>query len=571
MIINGYELKYSKEQLEEMVTSKAMSFELISKEDNGYQFLLEGDKKAIEHLVVAAKIMNIVSMEQDHPLNLVQKKALEESAKNSEHASFALKLFNSFGGVEGNNAVDAENIEIFKGISGLKGKNFYPVDMKVEEFHKILISMIDDDKAEEVRKILSSRTMVRRDGQILKAIDYVDYFSEEFGQIADELEKASKLVSDSIFSEYLILQAKAFRKADPVLDMHADMKWAEMQDTKLEFTVGRENYDDSMSSSVLENIELKGLLEKNNIEVISKDMIGIRVGIVNKEGTDLILRFKNEMTSLVGLMPLCEQYEQSIGGSEGVNQTMVDVDLIALTGDYAQCRGGVTTAQNLPNNDKLSIKNGGGRRNAYHRQVRQAVDKEQEKKILDKLVSKDLYQYYDSEAYHLFVIGHENGHSFGPNSSYQDSLGKHKHVIEELKADVVSLAFMGEYEKNGTIDKKTLYEVFLTFVVKGLFLLAVPAYSHPHRIAELIIFNRMIKDGVVSFDNDKKLQMDFDKVTLSMRELLKEVVSVQLSKSPSKADVFIKENSVWGKESKRIASFREGLGVKPYKILNSHF
>lgn len=55
-----------------------------------------------------------------------------------------------------------------------------------------------------------------------------------------------------------------------------------------------------------------------------------------------------------------DAYRQSILDGEELKQTMVDVDLADLEGDYAQCRGGITTAQNLPNNDKLSVKTGGG-------------------------------------------------------------------------------------------------------------------------------------------------------------------------------------------------------------------
>ena len=74
---------------------------------------------------------------------------------------------------------------------------------------------------------------------------------------------------------------------------------------------------------------------------------------------------------------------------------MVDADIAALTGDYALCRGGITTAQNLPNNDKPALQHGGGRRNVYHRQVRASVDKNQTQKILDVLVAPELHQYYD--------------------------------------------------------------------------------------------------------------------------------------------------------------------------------
>ena len=42
---------------------------------------------------------------------------------------------------------------------------------------------------------------------------------------------------------------------------------------------------------------------------------------------------------------------------------------------------------------------------------------------------------------HPFTIGHENGHSLGPKEGCE-ALGKYKSIIEENKADMVSLAMI---------------------------------------------------------------------------------------------------------------------------------
>ncbi|MFV0626824.1 MAG: hypothetical protein ACK5N8_05705 [Alphaproteobacteria bacterium] len=572
MKINGYEIALSEDFLDDALKNKTAKIELISKDFEGYKTLAEGDKKALEHLANAARILNNVSLEQDHHLNLVQKKALEEAAKESDYARKTLAFFNSFNGVEGSNGIDKEHIEIFKDIHGFAGRNFYPQDLTVEAFHKILLEMFAQNRVEEIKKILSARTMIRREGNFLKAIDYVIYFEKEFKQAADELEKASKLVTNKDFSEYLSLQAAALRHSDENLDAKADAKWATLQDTELEFTLGRENYDDEMTPTIFENEKLKRLIEEHHIEATSKDMLGVRVGIINKKGTDLILTFKNHMSELVNLMPYADKYEQNVCGDEGLKQTMVDVDLVELKGDYAQCRGGITTAQNLPNNDKLSVKQGNGRRNAYHRQVRMSKDDEKTTKILDKLVGKELHEHYDRGdlADHLFVIGHENGHSFGPNSSYQNALGKYKHIIEEHKADVISITFMPEYVKAGVIDEKTLKQVYTSWVAGRLFMRAEAKFDHPHRVADLMQFNYLLEHGVTSFDEEGKLHINFEIFNSVMKAFLAETIEVQLSKSPKVAADFIEKYGKWGKESARIAKFLQELGLKPYKDIRSY-
>ena len=76
------------------------------------------------------------------------------------------------------------------------------------------------------------------------------------------------------------------------MDMLADQHWAVLQDCPLEFTLSRENYDDEITPTIFDNKELNERLNNAGIEVNPKDTLGARAGIVNKEGTDLILKFK---------------------------------------------------------------------------------------------------------------------------------------------------------------------------------------------------------------------------------------------------------------------------------------
>lgn len=570
MKINGYELNQSEEKLDEMINNQMREIELISPEFDGYKNLPESEKQALAHLVAAAKILNEVSLVQDHPLNSTLKAGLEEAAKTSSHAAKALRIFNTFNGVTGLNGLDPEPIQIFKDVKGFPGRGFYPADLSVEEFHKIIKSMLEKGKIDEVRNILSNRTMVRRFGEELKGYDYTEFFAKEFSQIANELEVAAHYSKDEPFKDYLGWQAQALLQNNEDMDMLADKHWAVLQDSPLEFTLSRENYDDEMTPTICENEELKAMLDDLDIEVNSKDMLGMRVGVVNKKGTDLLLTFKEQMKHLAKLMPFADKYTQNVTKGDELKQTMVDVDLVALTGDYAQCRGQITTAQNLPNDDKLSIKTGGGRRNVYHRQVRMSVDKEATKKKLAALVAENLHQYYNPEADHIFVIGHENGHSLGPDSSFKNSLGLYKHTIEENKADVVSIAMMPEYVKAGIIDEKTLKEVYTTWIIR-MFLKSRPQLIQPHRVGDLIHFNYLLEHGAISFNADNKLEINFEKLPAVMNQILEETIAIQLSKSPEKAKSFIDKYSTWSDIHQYIAKTLVEIGIKPYIELRTYF
>lgn len=570
MKINGFELALSEEKLDNIINKEMRQIELVSREFESYKALPENEKKALTHLVRAAEIMNNVAMEQDHPLNLSIKKALEEAAPKNSHAAKTLRVFNTFKGVSGLNGLDAEPICFFEDVKAYPGRNFYPYDLSADEFHNIIKSMLEQGKVNEVKKILSQRTMVRRAGAELKGIDYTEYFAKDFSSIANELELAAHHTKDEALKEYLGWQAQALLQNNEDMDKLADTHWAELQDCQLEFTVSRENYDDELTPTICENKELKTMLDDLGIEITSKDMLGIRVGIVNKKGTDLLLTFKEQMKKLAAIMPYADKYRQEVASGDEVKQTMVDVDLVYLSGDYAQCRGQITTAQNLPNDDKLSIKTGGGRRNVYHRQVRMSQDKEALKKKLEALVSEELHQYYNPEADHIFVIGHENGHSLGPDSSFKNSLGLYKHTIEENKADVVSIALMPEYVKAGVISEKTLKEVYTTWIIR-MFLKARPQLIQPHRVGDLIHFNYLIEHGAISFDESGKLKIDFVKLPAVMNKILSETIEIQLSKSPDKAKDFIEKYSAWGDIHNHIAKVLKEIGIKPYIEIIANF
>ncbi len=571
MKINGFKINISEEDLQTRLTAQMRQIELIDEQHDAYKNLTDGDKKALQYLVNAARIMNDVALEMDHPLNLVQKQALETAAAESDYAANALKLFNSLNGVAGSNGLDEKPVEIFAGIHQFEGRNFYPNDLDIVELKKIIGQMLDDGQVDEVKKILSARTMVRRDGNVLKAIDYTEYFADEFSEIANELECAAHFASDELFKDYLGWQAQALLQNNEDMDILADKHWAKMQDTPLEFTISRENYDDKLTPQLFADAELCARLNALHIQPVPKDMLGVRVGVVNKEGTSLLLRFKDEMLKLADLMPLADQYQQNVGGDKGLKQTMVDVDIAALTGDYAQCRGGITTAQNLPNNDKPALAHGGGRRNVYHRQVRAGTDKEKTQKILEALVTPELHQYYDEEADHLFVIGHENGHSLGPDSSYQTALGIYQHIIEEHKADMISATMMPEYVKAGIIDEEELKKIYTTWIVRRHFMIAFPSDMEAHRVADLIEYNFLKEYGAFWFDENKKLHIDFAKMQSGSRALLAETIKVQLSKSPEIAKAFVERWTKWDDMNQYIANFKKNLGVKPYIEIVSYF
>ncbi len=550
-----YELNLSLEELEKRTNKEYLIRKpMLDVNAPEYNELEQGDKEALKHLVKAAEYANIIYMKQDNEDNIKFKNFLEdEIKKGNKKAELTKILFDAQLGIIG---IDSESKKVVlqKNANEKDGKAFYPSDLTKEELQCILKLMLKNGEREEVQKILNQRSIVKRIDNKLKGIDYTEEFKEEFNKIADELEKAAQTSTNKDFNEYLLLQAKALRENNPMLDAQADKKWASLQNTPLEFTISREQYADLLTGTVIEDEELKNLLEQNAITVTSKDSIGIRVGIVNKKGTKDLLKVKKYLPLMADNMPLKDKYEQNISSEADNLQTMVDADIVSLRGDEGSYRGGITIAQNLPNNDKLSLTIGGGRRNVYHRQVRtnnspDALQRRQ--KRLDATLDKNLHKYYNPEADHWFTIGHENVHSLGPKSG-TEALGKYKNIIEENKADMGAIALLDCLTKAGVYTEEEKKQIIVTFAA-NCFLKAKPELSQAHRVRTVMQAFFFIKEHAINISPDGIINVDIEKMIPAAYKMLTEIIEVQLSQDFNRGEKFINDYFNWTQDIEAVS------------------
>ncbi len=547
-----YEFNLSMQELEKRTHKDYLTTKKFLKADAPeYLALAEGDKIALRHLCVAADILEKINMQIDCKHNLPVKAFLKQEAKKgNKQAKLTKILFDAQKGVNGIDTM-SNPVCLIKGIEPKLGKGVYPEDLSKEEFHSVLLRMLKDGKVDEVRGILTQRSMVVRAAEDLAGIDYVDYFSEDFAKIADELEIAAKTSTNKDFNEYLHLQAKALRTADPMLDAYADKKWASLQDTPLEFTITRENYEDEMTGTIVENKELSDELAKHGISPIPKDFLGGRVGIINKAGTEALMAIKKYLPTLADNMPYKDEYTQTISAESDAMQTMVDVDMVMASGDVGEYRGGITLAENLPNSDKLSLTIGGGRRNVYHRQIRFISDKKKLQERLDAILDKEQHKYYLDEADHWFTIGHENAHSLGPKEG-SERLGKYRNIIEENKADMGSLAFVDLLTELGMYTSEQRLQIIVTTITDN-FLKSKPTLSQAHRVRTVMQNKYFAERGGYEITKDGKIKVNIDRVVPIAKEMLSEIVRIQIDGDFNRAEKYVLDNFVWTDNMELIA------------------
>lgn len=558
---NSPDIAIDEKKLDDYLTNKTRIIKFDPVES--YEKLAEGDKKALKHLCKAAKALNSAFLKQDHPQNIEKRAELESAAKNgNSHAAKALKLFDIFNGVEGKDGLGPNPVRLFKGVELSDERGVYPEGLKPEELVSYLKKNID-----QAPEILSYDTVVKRNGDKLEAVPYAKEYAKEYKETAKELRLAAKETTHEGLSEYLKIQAEAMETGDPKKAVEADVKWINLKDCPLEFTIGRESYDDQFTSKVLEDEELSNLLKEKNIAANPKDALGVRVGIVDLESTRELLDYKNHVQDLDKLMPLRDEYPQPINTEQEKTQTLADVDMVYMSGDYKATRPGITIAQNLPNDEKPAAEV--GKRNVFHRQVRLSSDPEALGKLLSKLVEPSQHKLYDNEADHLFTIGHELSHGLGTSATKSGgdkkaSIGVYGDIIEESKADLGSLVATDYFVKVGKYTPETAKKIFLTWAVDQM-PLSKPSLDQAHRYREIMQLNYFKEKGAIRLNEGGKLSIVSEKMVPVAKQMLEEVIRIQLEGDSARAKAFADKYGKWDNTLQYVSEVKKGLSPKPLK------
>ena len=568
---NGeFTLGISQKKLDDIFKNKTKVLD-CSPPDAAYDQLSPANKRALTHLVKAAVILDNVFLKQDHPDNIRAKEVLEKAAADgNKRAEQALTLFTIFNGIEGNDmyAKKTKPLRIFKDKKLQPGKGFYPQDITKKELVKYILA-----HPEQASAIFSNNTMVQRDGDRLVTIPYSVAFRSEMEDTARELLAAAEETDHKGLADYLRWQAQALvNDSDPEMVFNADKHWIDLEDSPLEFTISREIYSDYLSGDVASHPKVEALLKANGIKAKAKDSIGVRVGIVNKDSHSEIADYRKHLEAFSQEMPLRDQYEDQADDDKEKNKTtFADVDLVTLTGDFAAIREMVTTAQNLPNDDKLLVQLGMGNRMVFHRQVRQSIDPEQRQKFLEELIEPSQHQWYDEDASFLFDVGHELSHFLGSKTTKdgrdkKGALGKWGDMLEENKADVTSIDMTDYFIKIKKFTQEQANKIYLTWAADEL-PIKQPSSKEAHRSRDIMQLNYFMEKGAVLFEKGGKLSIVPEKMASTARQMMNEVIQLQLDGNISEAEAFVKKYAAWNDTLQYAADEKMKLKPKLYSII----
>ena len=225
----------------------------------------------------------------------------------------------------------------------------------------------------------------------------------------------------------------------------------------------------------------------------------------------------------------------------------IPVGVYDVIADFGQARGG-NTATNLPNEGYLVERYGSIillRANIMRDpNIFQASGSFFRPVIVPEQVS-DLTP--DGTFYR--TLWHEVGHYLGPDFTADGrqldaALGPDASLLEELKADLVSLFLARELRRRDYYSPELLRSVYASGILRTI-QNNRPRREQPYNMMQLMQWNWFLDRGVLRFDPaTARMRIDYDRYHDAAKDMLEQVIALQEGGDRAKAEAFVTR---WGR------------------------
>ena len=381
---------------------------------------------------------------------------------------------------------------------------FYPQDLTVQEFEKWIEEHPDQKEA-----FTSYFTIIRRDGDGLKAIPYSEFYKEELEKAATLLEQAAEAAEDARLKKYLTSRAAAFRSNEY---RQSDMDWMDLGDGDIEVVIGPyEVYEDRLFGY--------------------KAAFEAFVTLRDPEDSKELARIKSLIPEMEAFLPIPDEHKNPNRGSESPISV---VDVLYTGGDT---RAGVQTlAFNLPNDEVVREKKGSKKvmlKNVAHAKYDKILIP-----IAKRLLREDQLDKVSFDAFFNHTLVHETAHGLGPGkitverdgekveTSVNAELKDLYSVIEEAKADTLGMYLNYLLVEKGLHPESFLENVYASFL-GGFFRSVRFGANEAHGKANVIQFNYLSEKGAVVRDEDGRYGYDASKMREAVESLARELLMLE--------------------------------------------
>jgi len=515
--------------------------------------LSAGDRKALEKLVEAAKIVNTIFMRQFWSGDLATYQALQREKSPLGRARLDYFWINKGPWSE----ID-EYTAFLPDVPARKpaGANFYPENMTKDEF-ETWVKTLSPEQKEQAEGFF---TVIRRtaDGK-LKTIPYSEEYKGDLESAGKLLREAAALTDNASLKKFLTTRADAFVSNNYY---ESDMAWMDL-DAPVDVTYGPyETYQD----------ELFGY----------KAAFEAYINVRDDKESDRLAFLGNHLQDIENNLPEEPKYRVAKLGAAAPIRV---VNEVFSAGDGAH--GIQTAAYNLPNDDKVVQQKGSKR--VMLKNVQEAKFKATlvpiSKIVLAPAAQKDL----SFELFFTHIVAHELCHGLGPHqitiggreTNPRMELKEQYSALEEAKADVTGLFALqflmtqGDAGKlnapmaHGPEAERQLYTTYLASSFRTMRF----GLQDAHARGQAMQFNYFLDQGAFTANADGTYSVDVAKMKDAVRSLDNKLLTLEATGDYAGAKEWMEKMGTLRPETKQalvrlksvptdIAPIFETVGVK---------
>ena len=469
--------------------------------------LSPGDRKALPKLLEAARLFNLLFMDQLWSGNraLYEKLKTDATPLGKQRLHYFWLNKGPWSDLDGHTA-------FIPGVPERKppGANFYPADMTRQEFEAWVKAL----PAPERQQAEGFFTVIRRNAaRKLILVPYSKAYAADLEKAAGLLREAAALTENASLKTFLTLRAAAFLSNDYYA---SDVAWMDL-DAPLDITIGPyETYND----------ELFGY--KAGFEAY--------VTIRDEALTGRLHSFAARLQEIENNLPIDPRYRNpKLGESAPIRV----VNEVFASGDGAH--GVRTAAFNLPNDERVVQEKGSKR--VMLNNIQEAKFESALKPIAARVLPQAAQRDLSFDSFFTHILAHELSHGIGPHqiqiagraTSPRQELKELYSAIEEAKADVTGL-FMLQYLydhglEHGLPEKpdakpaaeRHLYTTFLASAFRSLRF----GLTEAHGKGMALQFNYLTDKGAFLANADGTFAVDLAKIKGAVRDLTHDLLTIE--------------------------------------------
>jgi hypothetical protein len=510
--------------------------------------LSAGERVAVAKLVEVGRIFQDVYEQQRHRSALAQRAAL--ARRTDPHGRDLANLYRLF---QGPIAITLDNKRVpFLAVDEAPpGKNVYPWDLTKSEFDAYLAAHPGERASlTHLRSVVrrAEFAVLRRDLNKLRQYPVLDTLHPGLRQRLEALAKRPSRAT-LYAAPYSLAYADEMIRAFGLLNEAA----AAVEPGDWEFARYLRNRARDLLSDDYESGDAAWITGRfghlnaqiGAYETYDDELLGTRAFY----GLSLLAARREEGAALREAMKGMQALEDSLP-YERHKKVIEDIpvgvyDVIA---DFGQARGG-NTATNLPNEAYLAKRYGSiilMRANI----MRDPDIFQGSGDVWGAAVAPAFAGHLNADANFYRTLWHEVGHYLGPDLTADGreldaALGTDASLLEEMKADLVSLFLARELRRRDYYSSDQLRSLYASGILRTL-QNNKPRREQPYNMMQLMQWNWFLDRGVLKFDPaTARLGIDYDRYHEAVRDLLKEVIALQEGGDPAAAAAFVDRWGTW--------------------------